>query len=280
MLGFAATNPTSMPWLELPDLRLHYRCLGAGSPLLMLHSLASSGDDWAFQEPAFSARHRLILPDLRGFGRSDKPLGPYRIGQMAEDMRALLRHLGIDRCHLLGFSMGGAVAFQLATDEPARFASLTVVNALPSYQVDDWRKAIEVFASLAMVHVLGMRRMGELVARRNFPLPEQAPMRRRLIEVFARNPRHAYLAGARALIGWSVEQRLGEIECPVLVVAGSQDYTPLEGKRAYCAKLRRGELRVFEGSRHGTPFDRHQAFNATVLEFLARVEAERAQTPR
>ncbi len=261
-----------MPYARVNDIRMHYRRFGKGPPLLMLHSLASSGDDWAFQEPLFSSRFELILPDLRGFGRSDKPQGTYSIPRMAEDLRELLAALAIDRCYLLGFSMGGAVALQMAVDQPERFQRLVLVNSLASYKVDHWRKSIDVFASLAMVHVIGMRRSGRLVAKRNFPHPEQEPMRQRLIEVFASNPRHAYVAGARALIGWSVEDQLDRVVCPTLVVAGEHDYTPLDGKRAYCERLPRGELAVFPDSRHGTPFDSRDAFNERVMAFLSAEE--------
>lgn len=259
-----------MPTIEVNSTRLYYECTGAGPALLLIHGLGSSGDDWAFQREAFANRHRLILPDLRGSGRSAKPAGPYSMALFAADLWALLDALGIESVDVLGFSLGGAVAQEMALMHPQRVHRLVLCNALANYRMDTWRKWAEASIQLALVHLLGPRNTARLIARRMFPQPDQADKRRRVIEVIGANPRHAYLASIHAIIGWSALDRLSVLHCPVLIIAAEHDYTPLHDKRREAAAFACAQFVVIAGSRHGTPFDATERFNACVLGFLQR----------
>ncbi len=266
-----------MPSYKRPDAEIYYECIGAGSPLLLIHGLGSSGDDWAFQRDEFARRHRLILPDLRGSGRSSKPRGPYSIAQFAADLWALVDALGIERIDALGFSLGGAVALEMGLMRPARVRRLVLCNALANYRTDTWHKWLEAHLQVALVHTLGLRRTAQLIAKRLFPLPEQAPKRQRVIDVVGANPRSAYLATMHALIGWSAIERLATLRAATLIIAAGHDYTPLADKRAELLHFPQVEFVVFPDSRHGTPFDAIEPFNACVLEFLARDEIRAPQ---
>ena len=90
------------------------------------------------------------------------------------------------------------------------------------------------------------------------------------VERWSANDRRAYLDAFRALLGWSVRERLAEIRCPVLVVSSDQDYTPVERKASFVAALNDAEMVVIEDSRHATPVDRPDEFNQAVAVFLAR----------
>jgi 3-oxoadipate enol-lactonase len=258
-----------MPTVTVNAITLHYERIGSGSPLLLIHGLGSSGDDWAFQRDEFARRHTLILPDLRGSGRSAKPPGPYSIAQFAADLWSLLDALGIASTDVLGFSLGGAVAIEMALQQPARVRRLVLCNTLVNYRTDTWRKWFEARAQLALVRLLGLRRTAMLGARRLFPRPDQAPKRQRFVDVFAANSKDAYLATIHALIGWSALERLHALRAPTLVIAAEHDYTPLADKRAEMLLFPQAQLVVIAGSRHGTPFDAIERFNASVLEFLA-----------
>jgi len=257
-----------MPTLTLDDTEIHYERTGAGPPLLLIHGLGSSGDDWAFQRDDFARTHTLILPDLRGSGRSAKPRGPYSIARFAADLWALLDALAIGPLDLLGFSLGGAVAIEMALLRPQQVRRLIVCNTLASYRTDTWRKWLEAHAQLACVRLLGLRRTARLVARRMFPHDDQAPKRQRVVDVVGANPRRPYLDTVHALIGWSAIVRLGALRAPVLVIAAEHDYTPLAEKRAELQHFPQAQLVVVAGSRHGTPFDAVERFNRIVLEYL------------
>lgn len=257
-----------MPTVRVADTELHFERAGTGPPLLMIHGLGSSGDDWAFQRDAFARVRTLIMPDLRGSGRSAKPPGPYSIAQFAADLWALLDALGIATADLLGFSLGGAVAIEMALQRPGGVGRLIVCNTLANYRTDTWRKWLEARAQVALVRVLGLRRAARVIARRLFPHDEQAPKRRRVIDVVGANPTRAYLDTMHALIGWSALDRLAGLQAPTLIVAAEHDYTPLADKRAELRHFPRARLVVIDGSRHGTPFDASDRFNTEVLAFL------------
>lgn len=264
-----------MPTILVNATELFYESIGHGSPLLLIHGLGSSGDDWAFQREDFSRSHRLILPDLRGSGRSAKPPGPYSIAQFAADLWRLLDALGVEYTSILGFSLGGAVALEMALTSPARVHKLIVCNALANYRTDSWRKWLEAHLQLVLVRTLGLRRTARMIANRLFPHEDQAPKRQRVIDVVGANPRKPYLATIHALIGWSALERVATLRTPTLIIAAEYDYTPIADKRAEAAHFPQVDFIVIPGSRHGTPFDATEPFNACVLEFLARVPGAR-----
>lgn len=266
-----------MPNHVIQPEHLHVRCYGRGDALLLIHGLGSTGDDWAFQLPALAAQHRLIVPDLPGAGRSIKPGGRYRIEAFAAALWSLLDQLGHARAHLVGFSLGGAVALEMALQRPESAGRLVLINSLPSYRVDTWAKWLEVNLHTALVRTLGLERTARLIARRLFPEPHRSAMRERVVAVLGANQVAPYLASARALAGWCTLDRLDRLRAPTLMLAAEHDYTPLVEKQAHAARLR-ATLAVIRGSRHGTPFDAIAATNACLLAFLAGTplpEAER-----
>lgn len=257
-----------MPEIDLDGQRLYYQTFGAGEPLVLIHGLGSSGDDWAFQIAPLASRHLLVVPDLRGSGRSSAPRGPYSIGQFAEDLWRLLDALNLRRVHLLGFSLGGAVAMEMALQRPDAVDRVMTINTLPSYRADSWRKRYAVYGQMTMLRLLGPARLSSTVANRLFPQPHQAPLRARVLEVLAKVPRRPYLATAFALARWCSLERLHQLRAPLLMLAAEHDYTPLAEKQAYARRLG-AQFAVIRGSRHGTPFDSIKACNACALAFFA-----------
>ncbi len=255
-------------FLTSDGCRIHWRDAGSGSTLLLVHGLGSSGADWAFQVPALSDRHRLLMPDLRGSGRSDRPPGPYRIETMAADLWQLLDAEADGRACLAGFSLGGAVALEMALQRPDAVDRLVLINSLPSYRVDHWRKWLELNLQVGMVRLLGLPRVARMVAGRLFPHAHQAPMRARVAEVVGRQPVEPYLATARALADWCAADRIDALRPPTLLIAGEHDYTPLAEKRDWASRMGAAIAVVLE-SRHGTPFDSVTAANALLRAFLS-----------
>lgn len=247
---------------------LHVRCYGEGPPLLLIHGLGSSGDDWAFQIAPLAARHHLIVPDLRGCGASPAGAAATSISGFATDLWHLLDVMGIAQTDIAGFSMGGAVALEMALMRPDAVARLATINSLPSYRVDHWRKWMELNLQIGMVRFLGMRRTASMAARRLFPHERHAAMRQRVIDVVGSAAPDPYLRCARALASWCAAERLSAIRARMLMIAGEHDYTGLPEKRRWAQRLG-AELAVVQGSRHGTPFDAIAATNACLLAFFA-----------
>lgn len=257
-----------MPHGQSP-LPVNVRAFGAehAPAVLLLHGLGSSGADWAFQIGALSERFRVLVVDLPGVGCSPAPRR-HSIEAYAGALLQTLDLLRIEHCHLVGFSMGGAVALELALAAPSRCISLCTINALPSYRADTLRKRMELHVPLALVRLLGLPSMARLASRRLFPHPHQHAMRERVLAVLGRHDRGLYLAQCHALASWCAAVRCDALAAPGLMLAAEHDYTPLEEKRRW-ADLMRMQLRVVAGSRHGTPFDSIAATNAALLAFLS-----------
>ena len=260
--------------IRVNDVDLAYDIAGQGEPVLLIHGLGSGRHDWDTQMAELSTRYRVITYDVRGHGDSGKPRGPYSMVQLAEDAAALIRELALPPVHVVGLSLGGMIAFQLAVDDPELVRSLTIINSGPEVIPRTFRERLTLGTRLVLTRLLGPARLAKLLARRLFPKPEQDMLRRAFIQRMAQNDRRAYLATTRAILGWSVSDRIGQIACPVLVVAAERDYTPIAYKRAYLAKLRKARLEVIMDSGHATPWDQPRALNARLLAFLAESSDE------
>jgi 3-oxoadipate enol-lactonase len=257
-----------MPVLPLRDINLYYEVAGQGDPVVFIHGLGSSARDWEYQVPFFAPRYRVVVFDVRGHGRSDKPPGPYSVPLFAQDAAALIRALEAAPAHVVGISMGGMIALQLAVDEPALVRSLVVVNSGPELVVRTFRERLMILQRFLIVRLLGMRKMGEVLSQRLFPRPDQAPLRQMFVERWAENDPRAYREAMRALVGWSVADRLGDIRCPTLVIASDQDYTPVSAKEAYVARMPNARLVVIPDAHHAVTVERPEEFNQVLLDFL------------
>lgn len=260
-----------MPTLRVGDIDMYYEVSGEGDPLLLLHGLGSSTRDWEYQVPVFAKNHKVITLDARGHGRSDKPAGPYGIAQFAADTAGFIRMLKAGPVHVVGLSMGGAIAFQLAVDAPELVRSMCIVNAGPEL-LPRLKDKLMLFTRLLIVRFLGMRMTGRKLAGEMFPHKHQAEFRKKLVDRWAENDKGAYLDTIRALVGWSVAGRIENITCPVLVVRGELDDTPLEVTDAQLARMPNARKAVVKDSRHATPVDQIEKFNRLLLEFLKSME--------
>jgi pimeloyl-ACP methyl ester carboxylesterase len=127
---------------------------------------------------------------------------------------------------------------------PALVKTLVIVNSAPELIVRTWKDRLAIWQRFVIVRLLGMRRMGQVLSKRLFPKPEHAPLRAALVERWAENDSRAYLDTMRAIVGWSVLDKIGAIHSPTLVIAADQDYTPLALKEVYVKQMPNAELAV------------------------------------
>lgn len=253
--------------LRVDGARLYYQHAGAGDPLVLLHGLGASSADWEYQVPELSRHFRVIVPDFRGHGASDRA-GDYCVERFARDTWRLLDRLKARAPVLVGHSMGGAVAMQMALDRPGAVPRLVLANTLPSFLTDTPGKRAMLWVRLLLMGLLGPRRMSQIMTHRLYPHPHQAKLRAKMARRNARHDRNVYLATIRALTRWSVRDRVGELAMPVLVIASEHDYFEGPEVLRFLAALPDGRLRTFAGARHGLPLEQPERFNAAVLEFL------------
>lgn len=259
-----------MSKLHVRDIDLYYEIAGQGQPILFIHGLGSSSRDWEPQVAFFAKHYQVVTFDVRGHGQSGKPPGPYSIPLFATDTAELIKSLGIAPAHVVGISMGGMIAFQLAVSAADLVRSLVIVNSGPEFILRTFKERIGGLQRLLIVRLLGMRKMGQVLSKRLFPKPEHEELRRVFVERWAENDRRAYSDAMRAIVGWSVSDRLGDIRSPTLVITADEDYAPVSLKEAYVAKIPQAELVVIADSRHATPAERPEQFNEALMAFLSK----------
>ncbi|MEQ1438257.1 alpha/beta hydrolase [Fontimonas sp. SYSU GA230001] len=257
-----------MPKLHIDDIDVNYQEAGHGPPLVFLHGLGGSSEDWEQQIPYFATRYRVLAPDFRGFGGT--PAGGRRlsIARLAADTGAFVDAMGLSRFRLVGHSMGGAVALQYALTHPGKIERLVIANSVPSFRPQSARHYLEFLYRLAVMGVLGPAKLAEISAMRQFPEPQHEPLRAKLIARGARNTRATYLAALASLGRWSVIERLHELKMPVLVAASQHDYFGHDETVKFAHALPRGRLHLFKGAHHGLPLEQPDAFNAVLERFL------------
>lgn len=248
---------------------MHYRVRGHGPYLLLIHGLGSSGADWEFQARALEGRFRIIIPDLPGSGNSvPQAQDQCTIAGFAQSLWALLDHLKASSVNIIGFSLGGAVALEMALGQPDRVSHLALINSLCSYRIDSIRKWLEARVPPVLVRFIGMRRMSTLIAARLFPHSWQRPLRERAAAVIRTASATSYLSMALALERWTASDNFASLKGKTLVIAAERDFTPLPEKKAFAQSLG-APCVVVRGSRHGTPFDSTEATNACLSAFLS-----------
>lgn len=259
-----------MPRLRVGDIDMHYVEAGSGPPLVFVHGLGGSWGDWEYQLPFFAARHRVLAPDLRGFGETPQGRHPPGVRQLVRDLQGFLDAADIARCTLVGHSMGGAVCLQFALEHPQRVERLVITNSAPGFRPRTLRQQFEVGYRLAVMALFGPRRLTQISAERMFPGPENAGLRAKVVARGQRNSRRAYLGALWRLTQWSVIERLGEIRIPTLVVGGGNDYFGHDDIVRFAHALPRGYLHWFAEARHGLPSELPQAFNTVLQKFFVR----------
>jgi len=267
---FKLPSAWSMQHFSVNGVSIAYQVTGRGPDLMLLHGLGGSHDDWRRQLSDLSRRFRLVIPDLRGFGASERR-GPFTIRQHARDAAELLGALDIQRAHVVGLSMGGAIAIELALMRPERVAGLVLANTAPGFELSNWERRYMAFLRFMLAAMLGVAGVARMFGKSTFPGPHQARLRRRQLERASRTSRWVYIASLRSLTRWNAEDRLRLIAAPTLVLGAEYDYTNIGEKRRWAALIPNARVQLLPGSRHRSDLDSRKAFNEAVLRFLESV---------
>lgn len=267
-----------MPYVRASDgCRINYEVTGRKSapPVLMIQGLGMDKHGWTLQRLALSWRYRMIALDNRGSGRSDKPHGNYDLGQMAADAVAVLDDVGVDRAHVVGASMGGAIAQIVAVMHAERTRSLTLVCTACRNQ--EWRRellsgwaekaerdGVGAMAGQAARWVIGPRSFRRVVP----VLGWLGPLG------FGRSS-EAFAGQVAAIVAAddSLADLLGTITVPAMVIVGNQDIlTPRGDSEELAERIPTAELVVISGAAHGLMIEHASTFNRILGDFLDRAE--------
>jgi 4,5:9,10-diseco-3-hydroxy-5,9,17-trioxoandrosta-1(10),2-diene-4-oate hydrolase len=254
------------------DLKLHYHEAGNGEPVVFLHGSgpgASGYSNFKGNYPVFAqAGYRAIVPDLPGFGLSSKPDTNYVLDFFVEAVHGFIGKLGLERCTLLGNSLGGAIALKYTLDHPEVVTRLILmapggIEELPVYlQMEGIRKMIEVLSAGPM-DTESMRRL--LTLQLYDPSHITAELLAERVGVCAMQPRRV-LSTMRVP---NMAERLAEIRCPVLGFWGTNDrFNPATGAMKIVERCAQARLLLLNRCGHWVMVEHRDLFNRSCLDFL------------
>jgi len=236
-------------WVDLDGARLHYQRAGAGTPVLLIHGLSASSRWWERNIAALAERFEVYVIDLFGFGRSRR-----QQRFVLNEAAALLVHwmdaLGIERAHIVGHSMGGFIAVQLAAGFPERVSRLVLVDA-----------AVPLPRQSPLRHATRLGRELRATPPRFLPL---------LATDALRAGPWTILTAAEQLLTADIEPELAGIRAPVLLIWGERDtLVPTTVADKLVELLPDARLVMISGAGHTPMWERAAEFNNAVIAFLS-----------
>jgi len=259
-----------MPDFKIGDITLHYRLEGEGPPLLLIHGLGSDMRGWEFQEKELSKHFQLILVDQRGHGHSSGPgMNFVTASVFAQDMAALLDHLGISKTHVAGQSMGGLIAQQFALDFPEKVERLILISTGPKIteesidEVYGWREAQVEGGDVAYFEAATKSCYPAEFIENNQELMDYLMRRENLL-----NPQGVMATGL-GLATFDATAQLQRIASPTLIVHGEEDRVfDVSLAKSTDRLIPNSKLVIFPGCGHSTPIQMKDALNSKMIEFL------------
>jgi pimeloyl-ACP methyl ester carboxylesterase len=259
-----------MPVVKVNGVNINYKVEGQGEPLVMVMGFAGDQRGWRYQIPAFKKHYQVITFDNRGVGKSDKPQGPYTIGMMAKDTVCLMDYLGIKQAHIMGVSMGGYMAQEIASNYPEKVTKLILgctqanpVNGTTAETLEAWSWPIRKL--IARVFDLSVdRRLNRLIF-----MPIIKFRCRRMDESAARG----LLGQKEACAGFNGLEKLKHIQAPTLVIVGTNDRVIMPTSSELMAKeIPLARLVTIKNGSHLVFQEASKTFNNEVLNFLKSTE--------
>lgn len=262
-----------MPAAFINGINMYYEEQGSGEPVVLITGLEDNATVWDNQVPALKGRYRVVRFDNRGAGRTDAPIGPYSIRQMADDTAGLMDHLGIGRAHVVGHSMGGMIAQELAltySDRVAKLVPLASLSRLPG-----------TFATWLEFGKLGYRLGLDPRAFALYGMPwvfspsllQDPDKAMAMLDEIMANPypitAQGFAGQAAAVEVFNAFDRLHQIKSPTLALVGADDIlTPPCCSEEIAHHVRGGRLQVLPRGGHGVILEYPKESNEALLAFL------------
>jgi pimeloyl-ACP methyl ester carboxylesterase len=272
-------------WVSVGENRLNTIDLGEGDPIVFVHGLSGSWPNWLEQLPVFAQSHRVIAMDLPGFGHSPMPDEPITISAYARILDGLLEALGVSAATVVGNSMGGFVATELAIAFPQRVERLVLVSAagVSTYRNRDVERFEPYLRRVAPMVALYT---GWTAARSDW-IANRPGLRKLALGFVTRHPgrlpaalaaeqlrgagKPGFMQALRANIDYPIKERLPEIACPTLIVWGDEDKViPVSDASVFEELIPNSSKVIFEGTGHVAMLERPAAFNELLSEFMAQ----------
>ncbi|MEU4839782.1 bifunctional 3-oxoadipate enol-lactonase/4-carboxymuconolactone decarboxylase PcaDC [Nocardia testacea] len=263
-MASTATDPTT-------SVELSYRASGPtgdAPTVVLLGSLGSDRSMWDPQVAALTADHEVLAVELRGHGESPVPAGDYTVAELAGDVLALLDRLGRDAVHLVGLSLGGAVAQRIAAHHPTRVRTLTLLCTAAKFGTPqawlDRAAAVRAEGTGSLADAVVSRWFTDGLAARD---PELIARSRAMVTA---TPDEGYAACCVALAHWDGRPDLARITAPTLVIAGAQDpATTPDDMRRLADGIANSVLHVLEPAAHLANVEQAGRISALITAHIA-----------
>jgi pimeloyl-ACP methyl ester carboxylesterase len=265
--------------VTVDGLRLAWREAGQGVPLVLLHGIGSASDSWEFQIDHFAADYRVVAWDAPGYGGSgDFDSETPSAADFGDALDRLLGALGIERCHLVGHSLGALIAAAYASRHPDWILSLTLASAAAGHgRLDAKMRATKLRERLDDLDAYGPAGMAERRAPRLVGPDASPDALARVQAVMAKVRPEGYSRAARMLSEGDIFSDLAMIDRPSFVMCGTRDrVTPEDSNRAIAKALPRGQFAPLPGLGHASYVEAPEMFNQVLGRFLAERAAEAA----
>jgi pimeloyl-ACP methyl ester carboxylesterase len=267
----------NMPEVVKNDLKIYYESHGRGYPLILIRGLGSNADHWYAQVPAFERHYRVIVFDNRGIARSGDPGSPFSIQDMAEDTVSLMDALQIGQAHVLGLSMGGMIAQEIAIRYPERVKGLilTVTHCGGAHQVRAEESVVETIRRMIVENGMEVR----IKAVKVFFAPRTLMERPEIVQEYAavsmRYPADSNILQRQwdAINGHDACDRLEQVKAATLVLTGADDVViPTANSKILAERISKAELLVVPGGGHHVLIEQPRTCHPAVIDFLKKVD--------
>lgn len=229
------------------------------------HSLACSARMWDPQIAAFKDRYRMLVYDMRGHGASEAPAIPYTLDMLADDVVALMKHLGIAHAHFIGLSIGGMIGQTLALRNTGLFDKMVLADTThtqPPEAIKQWDERIRIAESQ------GMQALVASTMERWFtPGFRASPEAQKIAALIAATPVAGYVGCGRAIMKLNTTGRLKEIKVPVLAITGVDD-AAAGGTRFIGENVPGARFVSIPQASHIANIEQPEAFNRALAAFL------------
>lgn len=253
-----------MGWSTRDGMRLYYEEAGQGAPpLLMIHGGGCDHTAFAPQIAHFQTRHRVVAGDLRGHGQSDAPVQEYSIPRFADDLIWLCERLDLRRPVLIGHSLGGRIALEVAAKNPALPVAVIAVESTILPLV----RSMDVPPLAAALRAPGYREAAGAFFERTLFLPTDDPQRKvHLLEQMTSIPQHVLASAFANTFAWNGEEATAACTVPLLLISGPTVTNDLARLRQLCPQVIHGQT---VGAGHFNQLEVPHQANAMIERFLA-----------
>jgi 3-oxoadipate enol-lactonase len=262
----------AMPVARVNGININYQVSGRGPWVTLSHSLACRLEMWDEEVRRLSERFTVLAYDARGHGRSSAPAMPYTLGMIADDIVGLLDHVGAEKTHWIGLSMGGIFGLTTALKYPGRFSSMVLADT-GSRLSEESRQAFK--DRVATVRAGKMEAIVQPTLKRWFKdatRERRTELMARVAEWIRNTPLEGYAGVSAAIPTVDVTHRLHEIAIPVLVIVGADDAAmPLALSRTLVENLPNAQLVVIPDAGHLSNLENPDAFYAALESFYNRI---------